>query len=386
MWKTFVTGTVENCVFLQFPIYVIMKKISLLAIMLFLISGCFAQYRISGNVTYKNTNAVTLDSTTVYLSQNNTVLAQTNTNVYGSFHFDSISNGTYTLTATSLKKWGGVNSTDSYLILSYFLNITSLSDENALAANVDGSGYVNTVDALMAAKRFIQAINSFPGGDWAFGSKTVSVNNANVVANIKGLCRGDVDASYNPPTSFTCGGNLVDTRDGQAYPTVQLGNKCWMAKNLNVGTFIYGVGNQENNYIIEKYCYSNITSNCTQFGGMYQWREMMNYDTIEGSQGICPEGWHLPTDGDWDTIIALYPGTAGTALQAGGASGFNALLGGWVYNCSKFRQMNYQGYYWSSGSYWGLYGWARMFTLFTNSISHLYKSKDDGMYVRCIKD
>ncbi len=363
-----------------------MKRILFIVTFAVLALSGYTQHRISGNVSYESVNAVTLDSTTVFLSQNNVVVAQTVTNVYGSYHFDSIFNGTYTITASSIKNWGGVNSSDAYLIMLSFLNMAPLTGLNASAANVDGSGFVNTVDALMASKRFIHAINSFPGGDWAFGSQTVTMNGANIIANIKGLCKGDVDASFNPPTSFVCGGQLVDIRDGQSYSTVQLGSKCWMAQNLNVGSFVYGVGNQENNYVIEKYCYSNILNNCVQFGGMYQWNEMMEYDTIEGIQGICPDGWHLPTDSDWDTIISLYPNVAGTALQVGGASGFNALLGGWVYNCSKFRQMNYQGYYWSSGSYFGFYGWSRMFTLWTNGISHLYKSKDDGMYVRCIKD
>lgn len=53
--------------------------------------------------------------------------------------------------------------------------------------------------------------------------------------------------------------------------------------------------NQRNNGVIEKYCYDNKSANCNKFGGLYQWNEAMQYVTTEGTRGICPEGWHIPT-------------------------------------------------------------------------------------------
>ena len=58
---------------------------------------------------------------------------------------------------------------------------------------------------------------------------------------------------------------------------------------------IPGSQTQKANGIIEKYCYDNDTNNCGIYGGLYQWREMMQYTTQQGAQGICPPGWHLPT-------------------------------------------------------------------------------------------
>ncbi len=45
-----------------------------------------------------------------------------------------------------------------------------------------------------------------------------------------------------------------------------------------------------------------IQANCDTYGGLYHWHEMMAYSSIEGTQGICPDGWHLPTDNEWKTL------------------------------------------------------------------------------------
>ncbi|MCD4680222.1 MAG: hypothetical protein K8S00_07525, partial [Bacteroidales bacterium] len=105
---------------------------------------------------------------------------------------------------------------------------------------------------------------------------------------------------------FKCGKPFTDLRDGQAYNTVQIGDQCWMAENLNIGERISSSMNQTNNGVIEKYCINN-PGNCDEYGGFYQWNEMMEYSTIAGSQGICPNGWHVPTYDEW-TILYSYLG------------------------------------------------------------------------------
>jgi len=106
---------------------------------------------------------------------------------------------------------------------------------------------------------------------------------------------------------WECGELIIDERDGQEYSTVQIGDQCWMAENLNIGTLIDGTVEMTDNGAIEKYCYDNSESNCDIYGGLYQWNEMMQYTTIEGVQGICPDGWHLPSDEEW-TILSDYLG------------------------------------------------------------------------------
>jgi len=120
-----------------------------------------------------------------------------------------------------------------------------------------------------------------------------------------------------------------------------IGTQVWAKYNLNVGTMITGVTAQTNNSILEKYCYSNTESNCTTYGGLYQWNEAMQYVTTEGTQGICPTGSHIPSDNDFK-ILEMQLGMTqlqadatgnrgtdqGTQLKPGGTSGLNIPLAG----------------------------------------------------------
>jgi uncharacterized protein (TIGR02145 family) len=122
---------------------------------------------------------------------------------------------------------------------------------------------------------------------------------------------------------------------GQNYHEVYIGEQIWLKENLNIGTMINSGTAQTSNGIIEKYCYQEDTANCTIYGGLYQWDEAMAYSTIEGSQGICPTGWHIPTDAEFTTLKNNV--VSGDALKAVGqgsgtgagtnTSGFSALLG-----------------------------------------------------------
>jgi hypothetical protein len=111
---------------------------------------------------------------------------------------------------------------------------------------------------------------------------------------------------------FACGQAV--TYAGEIYPTVQIGTQCWFQKNVNAGTMVLGANDQTNNGILEKYCYNNDTANCTIYGGLYQWAEAVQYqngasNTTSPSpaftgnvQGICPTGWHVPSDGEWRSL------------------------------------------------------------------------------------
>ncbi len=201
---------------------------------------------------------------------------------------------------------------------------------------------------------------------------------------------------------WECGDILTDPRDGQKYNTVKIGEQCWMAENLNIGTRIDGIIDQTNNGIIEKYCYNNDENNCDQLGGLYQWNEMMQYSTIQGQQGICPEGWHLATDSEWfimenhvDPTVTdpNYQGwrgvDCGEKLLHGGSSGFEALLAGKrVWNTGNFATLDIKAFFWTStiNPYNTIHIWYR--TLETHN-PQAYRNgcvKPYGLAVRCIKD
>jgi uncharacterized protein (TIGR02145 family) len=217
----------------------------------------------------------------------------------------------------------------------------------------------------------------------------------------------DVIISF-APIQFYCSNNLLDTRDNQYYGTVQIGTQCWMKQNLNIGTRINLTSSQTDNGIIEKYCYNNIDNNCTTVGGLYQWNEMMQYFSSVGSQGICPIGWHIPSDADWFTLENFvdptitnpqatgYLGTdcgsklkeAGTAhwtspnTGATNSSGFTALPGGVSYP-TAFYEMNGSAYFWSSDP------GSRSCRALAYSSPKIYNASlgaDKGNSVRCVKD
>jgi len=139
----------------------------------------------------------------------------------------------------------------------------------------------------------------------------------------------ELTAIFHGPISWpTCTGIPIVYYEEQVYNTILIGNQCWLRENLNVGIRIISSQNMTNNGQIEKYCYNNLDSNCDIYGGLYQWDEMMLYSTSAGSQGICPEGWHIPTDDEWKslegTVDSQYPvgdpiwnGTGGRGFDAG---------------------------------------------------------------------
>ena len=103
-------------------------------------------------------------------------------------------------------------------------------------------------------------------------------------------------------TNIPCPGMPAVTYEGQVYTTIQILSQCWLKENLNVGSMIDYAYNQTDNGIKEKYCLLNNPDSCTKYGGLYQWDEMMQYTAQQGARGICPPGWHVPTDEEWKVL------------------------------------------------------------------------------------
>lgn len=178
---------------------------------------------------------------------------------------------------------------------------------------------------------------------------------------------------------------------GQIYNTVTIGTQTWLKENLNVGTKINGTNNQISGNGIEKYCYDNNEANCTQYGGLYQWDEAMQYVTTEGTQGICPSGWHIPTYAEFQTLTT-FVGNSSSALKAVGqgdgtnSSGFSAVLAGFRnFNNGLYGDKDIWAFFWSSkqdgGNAHNLYFPSSNWTDLIDSDNKLF-----GLSVRCLKD
>lgn len=111
------------------------------------------------------------------------------------------------------------------------------------------------------------------------------------------------DYTFQFATNIPCPGTPTIDYGGQIYNTIQIYNQCWFKENLNVGIKINSSIMPTDNDTIEKYCFANSTYNCNNiWGGLYMWNEMMNYTYETGGQGICPDGWHVPDDLDWQIL------------------------------------------------------------------------------------
>ena len=166
--------------------------------------------------------------------------------------------------------------------------------------------------------------------------------------------------------------------DGNHYATVTIGAgkagaQTWMAENLNVGTWTPLSQQQTDNGITEKFCYNDYDFNCSIYGGLYQWNEMMQYvDTLGVIKGICPEGWHIPTIYEWGDLITYVGGldVAGGKLKETGTSswlspnvgatnecGFSVLPAGWFDSvfANGFTNIGELAYFWTSLSQSGFF-------------------------------
>lgn len=143
----------------------------------------------------------------------------------------------------------------------------------------------------------------------------------------------------NPNISY---GEFTDSRDGQKYKTVKIGNQVWMAENLN-----YNIDS------LKSMCYNNSVDSCFKYGRLYNW---------SAANSVCPQGWHLPTIDEWDTLVSYVgSGTAKTTLKS--ASGWDK-NGTNDFGFTALPAGNYQGGYhddfysvgsattfWSAGEY-----------------------------------
>ncbi len=195
---------------------------------------------------------------------------------------------------------------------------------------------------------------------------------------------------------------FVDPRDGQRYQIVRIGNQVWMTENLKYGKIIPDM-NQKNNRIAEKTFYENSDSLGTIHGGLYTWHEAMNWDP-SNNQGICPDGWHIPTLEEFRTLIEyLGADSAGQLLKSAEEDkvpwdgcnkyGFSAIPSGVGYQ-HDFGRLDQWAVYWTSTEADSGYAWSAQLDNFWYPEPPKYKIlylgnyfvKENGFSIRCIKD
>ena len=257
---------------------------------------------------------------------------------------------------------------------------------SALTTPSDAAGS-GTTSPFTAALTGLTASTQY----WAVGYAT----------NAVGTSYGDTVTFTTSAPPFACGTSTV-TYDGHNYTTVQIGSQCWFKENLrndnyNDGTAIPGS--------MDNATWTTTTSgaqaildadsvaNFPTYGRLYNWYAVNN------AAGLCPTGWHVPTDAEWDSLIDYLGGLsgAGNAMKSttgwpsgdGGTntSGFSALPGGLRdYGSGFFYDQGDYGFWWSSSPI-GPDAWNRY--LYSGN-SGVYRadgsSTRNGFSVRCVRD
>ena len=107
-----------------------------------------------------------------------------------------------------------------------------------------------------------------------------------------------------------CGSTTVKDIDDNEYNIVLIGEQCWMKENLRTTRYADGAaidpGASTSTTTAFRYAPNGDTSNVATYGYLYNWAAVMkgasSSATPSGVQGICPEGWHVPSDAEWDTL------------------------------------------------------------------------------------
>ncbi len=228
------------------------------------------------------------------------------------------------------------------------------------------------------------------------------------------FCGGEPTWTDNGQCPFVCGNDFIDIRDGKSYNTVQIGSQCWMAENL---AYLPSVDDPATTYSFTSpyyYVYgytgtdvtaAKATSNYATYGALYNWQAAMagapSSSTVpSGVTGICPSGWHLPSEAEWTQLINFLGGltVAGGKLKETGtvhwsspntsatnSSGFSGLPGGYSFN-NGFSVLGNNGYWWSSTDYLTFDGRMQYMLHDSQEITSSYWNRANGCSVRCVKD
>ena len=221
---------------------------------------------------------------------------------------------------------------------------------------MDGSGYVSIRDNY----------------DSADG------NSVRCIMNGEGFSSSSSAGTSSSSVDFFQDEDLFDDRDGQTYRTITIGSQTWMAENLNY----------ENE---DSFCFEYEEENCERYGRLYPW---------ESAQLACPDGWHMPSPEEFNTLIDLVGGkaVAGARLKSmegwetGAVStddyGFTALPAGRRGYYHDFTDKTSGAYFWSNSRVQNSTAAYNMDLRFDSDSAMVRDNPDahDGNSVRCIRD
>lgn len=203
------------------------------------------------------------------------------------------------------------------------------------------------------------------------------------------------------------GSGTVTDIDGNQYLTVTIGTQTWMRENLRTTRYRNGDPIPEvllnadwNSLNTGAWSwYDHDPEKDTPYGKLYNWY------AVDDSRGLCPTGWHVPTDTEWTTLTDFLGGTSVAAGKmkttgtiqtnigywedpntgATNESGFTGLPGGWRSN-NSFPLFGEFGFWWSSTAFDSVNAWARDLAYDRESVFRFDADKRGGFSIRCVED
>jgi len=306
---------------------------------------------------------------------------------------------------------------------SYFSSNVGIGVSNPVY-KLDVAGDINFTGSL---RQNGTVISIGGGANPIIGSSAATCNSTNEgmlrytsTSKLFEMCNGsawipikNISTSVQSLPVVTCSVPTV-TWQGKTYNTVQIGSQCWLRENINYGTRIaVGADSQANDGIVQKKCYSDNESYCTSDGALYSYGEATQYCTNPANcQGVCPTGWRVPTDADFSTLetslwttgscvatrlVEAYTDcvSAGTRLQMGGDSGFDAILAGCIDGGSGYSGYRANtAYFISANTYQSNIPYLREMQSLKTGVARMYGSCNGNINnptykaysVRCIKN
>jgi uncharacterized protein (TIGR02145 family) len=187
------------------------------------------------------------------------------------------------------------------------------------------------------------------------------------------------------------------------FKTVKIGNQHWMKHNLNVDHFRNGDpiphaktdkewGKAGENKQPAWCYYDNDSENGKKYGKLYNWF------AVNDPRGLAPQGYHIPTDEEWEELVSYVGGkdVAGIKLKSqsrwkdnGNGTdefGFTALPGGYRLGSGSFGYVGYYGLWWSATESGTNSAWDRSVDYGSSNLSRYYNNKELGFSVRCLRD
>ncbi len=198
-------------------------------------------------------------------------------------------------------------------------------------------------------------------------------------------------------------GTVTDI-DGNVYQTVKIGTQWWMAENLKVTHYRNGdiiLRKEDNttwvNLTMGACCnYDNNSNNVHTYGKLYNWY------AVDDNHNIAPEGWHVPSDEDWQILIEYLGGKwlAGGKMKETGTthweipnegatneSGFSALPSGYRnYHDGRYDDLGFSADFWSSSESESNDVWTRGLWKGNSWVARYTTYKQGGYSVRCVKN